>query len=202
MRWPRSLRRDDLGATLVEASLVFPLLLVLTFGLVEFGHAFWRYHAVEKATAVGARFLASRHGVQGSDATTNELYAASVPDCFVSTSQPLGTTCTQVAGATGWTQTCSGVGGGSCSSSVMSALLTQMKAYAPFLTAANVAVDFQGTGLGFVGRGRPVPLITVRTTGLTFDFVVMDTLLGIGPIAMPPFSTTLVAEDQREGAPS
>ena len=202
MRRLRSLRRDRRGATLVEATIVFPLVLVLTFGLVEFGYALWQYHAVEKATAAGARFLAARHGLRGADALSTELYTASVPDCFVSSSQPLGTPCSHVAGATGWSQACSGSGGGSCSAGVMSSLLTQMQTYAPFLTASNVTVQFQGTGMGFIGRGRPIPLVTVQTSGLTYNFVVMNNLLGLGPITMPPFSTTLPAEDQREGVPS
>ena len=81
----------------------------------------------------------------------------------------------------------------------MAALLTEMRRYAPFLTADNVTVELRGSDLGFVGRGRAVPLITVRTTGLNFDFVTLDALLGFGPIAMPSFASTLVAEDQKEG---
>lgn len=199
MRRFRELPRDDRGATLVEMTIVFPLVLILTFGLLEFGNAFWRYHTAEKATAMGARWLATRHGVAGTAAVTNELYTAVVPDCFVSTSVTLGTACSQVAGATAWSQTCSGAGGGSCSNSVMSGLLTQMKAFAPFITASNVQVQIRGSSMGFVGRGRAVPLITVRTTGLTYNFVTLNSLLGFDPIAMPSFATTFVAEDQKEG---
>lgn len=201
MRRLRMLLGDDQGATLVETTLVFPLLLVLTFGLVEFGNAMWQYHAAEKATAMGARFLASRAGVAGSlgQTLTTELYTSPVPDCFVSTSDPPGTPCAQEAGAASWSATCSGTGGGACSSSEMSVLLTQMQQYAPTLTAANVSVDFRGSAMGFVGRGRAIPLITVRTTGLTYNFIAIGTLLGLGPIAMPSFASTLPAEDQKEG---
>ena len=194
----RKLARDQRGSTLVESALVFPLLMILTFGLVEFGVAFWQYHAAEKATAVGARWLATRHGVRGADPLTTELYTASVPDCFVA-STAYGTSCSQVDGATGWSQTCSGGGGGSCSGAQMSALLTQMQQFAPFLTAANVSVQLRGSGMGFVGRGRPVPLITVRTTGLTYNFIAIDKLIGIQPITMPTFDSTAVGEDQKEG---
>lgn len=196
----RRLHRDERAAALIEATIIFPLLLILTFGLVEFGHAFWRYHAAEKATNAGARWLSTRHGVRGELAPlTNELYTAVVPDCFEPTNLPPGTPCAQVAGATSWDETCSGAGGGACSGAVMSALLTEMQRFAPFLTAANLEVEFQGSAMGYVGRGRAVPLVTVRTTGLTFDFVAMDDLLGLGPITMPSFATTFVAEDQKEG---
>jgi Flp pilus assembly protein TadG len=200
MRKLHQILRDERGAALIEATIVMPLVLILTFGLLEFGNAMWRYHTAEKATAAGVRWLATRHGVAGAGApVTNELYTAQVPDCFVNTSAAPGAACAQVAGATGWSQTCSGAGGGACSSTQMAGLLTEMRRYAPFINAANVTVELRGSALGFVGRGRAVPLITVRTTGLTFDFVTLDGLLGLGPITMPSFASTLVAEDQKEG---
>lgn len=199
MTWLRSLLRDDRGATLVEATIVFPIMMILTFGLVEFGHAFWEYHTAERATAAGARWLATRHGVRGAAAASNELWTAVVPDCFVNTSDPPGTLCSQVAGATGWSQTCSGTGGGSCSATQMAGLLTEMQRYAPFITSSNVSVLLKGSNIGFVGRGRAVPLITVRTTGLTYNFVALNGLLGFAPLTMPSFASTVVAEDQKEG---
>jgi Flp pilus assembly protein TadG len=199
MRRISSFRQDRAGAVLVEMTLVFPMLLILTFGIVEFGVVFWEYHSAEKATAIGARWLATQHGVLGANALTSELYTSSVPDCFVSTTAAAGTPCSQVAGATGWSATCTGTGGGSCSSTVMSGLLTQMQGVAPFIRAANVTVTLQGSDMGFVGRNRAIPLITVRTTGLTYSFVAMSGLLGLGQITMPSFATTLEAEDQIEG---
>jgi hypothetical protein len=202
MRRLRSFLSDVRGATLVETTLVFPLLLVLMFGLVEFGNLMWRYHAAEKATAAGARFLATRAGVLGTLNTTptTELYRTSVPDCFTnSSSDTPGTPCSQIAGATGWLQTCTGTGGGACSSTEMSALLAEMKKYAPTIAAANVAVDFRGSTMGFVGRGRAIPLITVRTTGITYTWVTMGALLGLAPLTLPSFASTLPAEDQKEG---
>jgi hypothetical protein len=186
---------------MVETTLVFPLLLVLTFGLVEFGNVMWRYHAAEKATAAGARFLATRAGVLGTlnPTATTELYRTAVPDCFTNTSETPGTPCSQVPGASGWLHTCTGTGGGGCNGGEMTALLTEMQKYAPTITAANVAVDLHGSTMGYVGRGRAVPLITVRTTGLTYNWVTMGALLGLGPLTMPSFASTLPAEDQKEG---
>ena len=53
----------------------------------------------------------------------------------------------------------------------------------------------RGAGLGFVGRGAPVPMVTVRLTGMTYDFIAIDDLLGFGAITMPGFDATLVGED-------
>ena len=70
-----------------------------------------------------------------------------------------------------------------------------MQAIFPRITADNVEVRFAGAGLGFVGRGSPVPIVTVRLVNMTFDFVVMDDLLGFGQVAMPTFDASLVGED-------
>jgi Flp pilus assembly protein TadG len=201
MRKPGTFLRNERGSTLVETTIVFTLMMLLTFGLVDFGYAFWQYSAAEKATAAGARWIATRHGVAGTQAAlTNELYTSVVPDCFTNdAATTLGTLCSQVAGASGWAANCAGAGGGSCSSTQMTALLTEMRRYFPNLTAANVAVHFQGSSLGFVGRGRAIPLITVRTSGLTYNFVAIGALLGLNAMPMPSFDSTLPAEDQKEG---
>lgn len=201
MRRLRSLLGDDRGSALVETTIVFPLMLILTFGLVEFGNALWQYHAAEKATAIGARWLATRGGVAGNlgQAVTTEVYTTGLPDCFVTdNTDPPGTLCSQVSGATGWSTTCTGSGGG-CSTTEMATLLTQMQQYAPTLTAANISVQLRGSTMGFLGRGRAVPLITVRTTGLTYNWVAIGALLGLPPLTMPSFASTLPAEDQKEG---
>ena len=206
MRAFRNLLRDERGATLIETTIIFSLVLILTFGIVEFGNALWQYHCAEKATAMGARWLATRAGVGSSDLSTypitTELYTASVPDCFVGSPSPstLGTPCSQVGGAAnGLNATCTGSGGGSCSSSEMAGLLAVMQQYAPTIAASNVSVQLRGSTMGFLGRGRAIPLITVQTTGLTYNWVAIGALLGIGNVTMPSFASTLPAEDQKEG---
>lgn len=187
----RRLRRDGDGGVLVEAALVFPMLLVLTFGLVEFGRVFWRYHSAEKATAVAARFLATRGPI------------ADLDECFVPppTGTPAGTSCAAVAGAGAWgPETCGE--GLACDDSLIAAMVGEMQVLAPFIEPDNVEVALSGTEMGFVGRGRAIPLITVRTADLEYEFIALDDLLGLGTITMPGFDATLVAEDQDEGTGS
>jgi len=50
----RRLRCDD-GAELIEFALVFPLLLLVLFGIIDFGLLFQRYEAVTNAAREGAR---------------------------------------------------------------------------------------------------------------------------------------------------
>lgn len=184
----RRLPKDDEAATLVETTLVFPLVLILTFGLLEFGNALWRWNAAEKATEIAARYVATRGPL-----------LTGVPDCFVATTQTAGTSCKDVPGATAWSTSCGAGGTGTCNSAVTTAALARARAFAPFVQANNFHIDVRGSGMGFVGRGAPVPLITVRLEGMTFDFVVLDGLLGFQPMAMPGFDATMVGEDQNEG---
>jgi Flp pilus assembly protein TadG len=193
MRRLLSLIRDEHGATLVETTIVFPMVLILTMGLVDLGVAFWQYHAAEKATAIAARYIATRGPLVATLADGSH-------DCFVANgSVTLGTSCadSSVSTASG-PYVCTGTTPGSCSSTVLAAVVTQMQQVAPFITSSNVEVDVAQSKMGFIGRGTAIPMVTVKTTGLTYTFILQN-LLGIGPITMPGFASTLSAEDQKEG---
>lgn len=181
--------QSESGATLIEYTLVFSMLMVLTFGLIEFGLALYQYNAAEKATALGSRFIATRGPVY-----------VGLPDCGVSTSQTAGTLCSNVAGSSGWSVTCNaGSPGSGCQSGVLNELVTRMQEFAPEIQAQNVQVVLRGAGLGFVGRGSPVPMVTVRLTGMTYNFIAIDDLLGFAPIVMPGFDATITGEDMNQG---
>lgn len=190
MRKLRRFIQDETAAAMVETTLVFPLVLILTFGLLEFGFALWQWNAAEKATAMAARYIATRGPL-----------LSGVPDCFVAVPATItaGTSCSAVPGAESWTSSCGAGGTGSCDTGVLAAALEEAQAFAPFVQAENFRVDLRGTGMGFVGRGAPVPLVTVRLQGMTYDFIALEGLLGFDPIAMPESDATIVAEDQNEG---
>jgi TadE-like protein len=176
---------NESGAVMIEYTLVFTMLMVLTFGLIEFGLAFHRYNAAETATSVGARYLATRGPV-----------VTGVSDCGVATSATAGTNCASVSGSSAWTITCNaGAPSGACQADVLNALVARMQQFSPEIEAQNVQVVLRGSGLGYVGRGAPVPLITVRLTGMIYDFIALDDLLGFGAVTMPGFDATLVGED-------
>lgn len=196
MKRLRRLAADTDGATIVETAMVVPILIVLTFGLLEFSLALWQYNSAEKATAEAARFVATR----GPLAT----FAAD-RDCFVASTAPAGTSCQNVAGAQAWTGTwsgtCAGSGAGAvCQQAVMDTVVARVRDIAPFVQPENVEVELHGSNFGFIGRGAPVPIVTVRLVDLKYDFIAIDSLLGIGPIDMPGFDATSVAEDQQEGS--
>ena len=55
---------DAKGATLIEAAIITPLFLLLTFSIVDFGGLFYAYLALENGVS-----LASRYGVTGQTMT-------------------------------------------------------------------------------------------------------------------------------------
>lgn len=185
MRLIAIFRRNRAGTVLIEHTLVFMLMMVLTFGLIEFGLVLYQYNAAETATSMGARYVATRGPV-----------VANLNDCGVTTSAGAGTRCSDVSGSTNWTVTCNAASpGADCQASVLNALVAEMQRFAPNVEAQNVQVVLRGAGLGFVGRGAPVPMVTVRLTGMTYEFIAMDALLGFDDVTMPGFDATLVGED-------
>lgn len=63
-RQPNNRRR---GSAVLDAALVFPVLLSLTFGCVEFGHYFYIKHTLQGAAREGARAAAT--GTANSEVT-------------------------------------------------------------------------------------------------------------------------------------
>lgn len=51
----RRLASTERGAAALEFAVVLPLLVLLVFGIVQFGFAFWRLQAVQAAAREGAR---------------------------------------------------------------------------------------------------------------------------------------------------
>ena len=52
----RALRRDPSGTNMVEAAIITPLLLLLTFGIVDFATLFYTYLALENGVSQATRF--------------------------------------------------------------------------------------------------------------------------------------------------
>ncbi len=68
-----TLRRDERGVELIEFSLISILLLVLVFGIMEFGRAIWIYGTVGYVAREGARFAIVRGSESGREATPTDV---------------------------------------------------------------------------------------------------------------------------------
>jgi len=181
--------KDRRGATIVEFTLIAPMLLLLTFAIAEFGLFFWQFNSAEKATQLGAR-----------SAATSSLVTTWVSDCGTAStsSVPIGTECRDIVGYNhAWTYTCDGASlAVNCDSVAMARIVAQMRTFFPRLLMENVIVEFSGTGLGFVGRGSPVPLVSVSLQNMQYDFIAVHLFIGwTGSIDMPPFRASITGED-------
>jgi Flp pilus assembly protein TadG len=74
-RQPRTLHRR--GQAILDAALVFPILLSLTFGSIEFGHYFYVKHTLQGAAREGARAAATGTSMtEVTDAVARSMGAA------------------------------------------------------------------------------------------------------------------------------
>jgi TadE-like protein len=201
----RTLVRDDGGTSTVEFTIVALLFFMLTFGVVEFGYMFWQYNSAAKAAQVGARLAAV------SDPVWNQL--VSLEDAGIPGSP--WTTDYDVA-CSGKDEECEGSGSEYDTDAMQRIVEGRDDACGQLgpdrypgmcdifdrITADNVIVTYSNTGLGFAGRpGGPVPTITLQLTGLTFEFIGLGDLLGLGPVTMPDFLVTMTGEDLNAAAP-
>ena len=187
----RRLRLDRSGASAVEFALVLPLLLLFIFGIIDAGRFMWEVNKAEKATQVGARMAVVTNVIAGGLATRNYVGAVVggvtltqgdlIPAAALSTITCDRTTCTPATGTVDTTQ--------------FDLIVARMRAIKRDITAANVRIDYRGSGLGYAGdpNGMEIsPLVTVRLTGMTFRPAVG---LMLRNVTLPDFRTTLTAED-------
>ena len=185
----RSLLKDRSGASMVEFTLIFMLLLLLTFGIVDFGNLLYQWNSAEKATQAGARAATI------SDPVATELATFSCDNSSITLGTPCrnGGTSFGTIVCNGATSTCDG--GYTFSTAALNLIVAPMRKMFPKVQAQNVIVEYTDVGLGFAGRKSPVPEIRVRLTGLTFEYAFLGGLLGFSNITMPDFRATLVGED-------
>ncbi len=199
------------GTTPVEFAIICTVLFVFVFGVMEFAVILWQWNSAEKATQ-----LAVRYAVQSDPVAEDFTDYSAVADLGLNPGGPVDTgtvpaftiTCTNINCAV--TSGASPVGTDH-DADAFNAILFEVRKLQPQVTAANVIVDYAHCGLGFAGRpgGSLVPCVTVRLTGMTWDFIVLDGIIKVmdvvlfgdtladfaGGIPMPPFPATLTGED-------
>ena len=78
-----------------------------------------------------------------------------------------------------------------------------MQQFQPRFTAADVRVEYRGSGLGFAGdpnKPEVAPIVTVRVDNPQYDSLGLS-LVG-GTVPLPDFSYSLTLEDGDGGASS
>lgn len=205
MRKLRSFYRNALAGTAAEFALVLPLAVIFLFGIIDVGRLMWTWNKAEKATQMGVRaavvtevvpegLIAERYVgdvIGGVTLTQGDLIPAAalgdiecvstgtVASCRCKTA-PCPATLTPVDGP------------------AFNFISTRVTAMLPEASAANVILNYQGSGVGFAGdpvadSPEIAPLVTVSLRNLTFTPLLLQ-VFG-GSIALPDFSATLTLED-------
>jgi hypothetical protein len=169
--------------------------------MVDFSLALRQWNAASKATELGGRLAAV------SDPVSSDLSSLTGLSSGVNPGDPMPYFERVCSGSS---QSCSNGGtysatamntivygrGNSACGTVASGQLAAMCNVYSGLTASNVTITYEQTGLGFAGSpSGPTPTVTVQTTGLRFNFFFLNGLLGLAPMNMPTMRTTITGED-------
>jgi hypothetical protein len=195
---------DESGSTLVEFAIVMPLFLLILFALIDFGRMGFEYVMANKAVQVAARLAVARPPACPGVALVNTrgvVPVGSLPPYFGTNCRAGATVCADPG-----TVTCNG----DASNPTVAEIWGVMGGVMPVgATAANLRFSYSYTSdLGFLG-GPYVPMVTVETTGLSFQFATpLDGLAALagsigpglpGSLPFPALSVSLPAEDLAQG---
>ena len=208
-----SFRDDESGASYLEFTVGMTTFFLILFGVVEFTYVFYQWNAATKAVQFGARLAAVSDPVSTGFTSITGVGGSVKPGDAM---PAFDVTCN------GSTAACTGTGSGAYTLDAMRIIVygretdgtrrTQCRTasnpavtnplqngmcdYFDKIAPQNVIIRYNNTGLGYAGRpGGPVPTITVSLTGLSYNFVFLNGLMGFGIARVPPLDTTVTGED-------
>jgi hypothetical protein len=165
--------RDEDGAFIIEFGLTFPILILLSFGLLEFSLVVFDYQRAAEATRRGVRLAIIQEPIPN---TTNLLSDAVI-------------VCTASSGGV---VSCTGGSPSTDADALFAALLTEMQAAYPTLDATNIRITFEGTLVGDAAEaGGVFPLVTLELVGVVHEMIVGH-LIYIDKIEFPAFTATVL----------
>lgn len=166
---------DENGAFIVEFGIAFPILILLSFGLLEFSLVVFDYQRAAEATRVGVRFTI----INPSIANTATILNGSIIRCT----------------HTGANVECTGGSPHLYANERWALLLAQMQGIYPTLKPENLVVTYSGTDVGSPDEsGGVLPLVTLELVGLRKKLMVgkLTQHVGLEYIEFPPFTTTVL----------
>lgn len=198
MRIAAALRRCTAGSSAAEFALVLPLLIAFLIGSIDVGRFLWTYNRAEKATQMGVRFAVATDVVPSGLVDYSFVNGAVTQGDPIPASSFTSVSCTGTASTA--TCTCVPTGQTWCSAAdpvAFNRIVTHMKRYYPQITANNVVINYEYSGLGYAGDPNGIdvaPLVTVKLTGMTFT-PLLYRFFGNATATLPGFSAALTLED-------
>ena len=187
--------RDTRAASAAEFVLVLPLLALLVFATIDAGWYAWQINLAEKATQAGARMAVVTDPVASgltSETYNSATYGLSQGDTIPASALGLltckGSSCTCTTSPCPSSLT--------FNSTAFNAIVGRMQAYDGRVQAANVVVEYRGSGLGYAGdpSGMQIaPLVTVKLQNMQMN--ALSSYVWKAAIQLPDFAYSLTMED-------
>jgi len=167
----RFLANED-GAFLVEFGITFPVLILLSFGLLEFSLVVFDYQRAAEATRAGVRHTILNDPIANTAALLNDaVITCEKPDKDV---------------------VCVGGSPDDTADKHFNRLMKEMRGIYPTLGEDNIIVSYKGTNVGEEDEyGGVFPLVTLQLVGVRHEMIVGH-LIGIDYIEFPAFTTTML----------
>lgn len=165
--------RDEHGSFVLEFAITFPMLIMLSFGLLEFSLVVFDYQRASEATRRGVRLAIIQEPIPN----TANLLEGAVIICIA---------------ADGVTVTCTGGSPSDEADARFAELLLVMRQIYPTLTGQNIIITFEATDVGSADDiGGIFPLVTLELSGVVHEMIVGH-LIGISQVEFPSFRTTVL----------
>ena len=193
----RRFSRDERGGTAAEYALLVPVILLIFFTIFDVGAYGFAINLGEKSTQMGARMAVVSDSVDsamkdyefvgqtvgGVTYTQGDRIQASALGVETCTSS--GCTC---APACPWTP--------SHDANAFNRILARVQRIYPAAQAANLVVEYRGSGLGYAGdpAGMDIaPITTVKLQNMTYSPMALSVFRSA--VRLPSFAYSLTAED-------
>jgi len=217
MLW-KHLHKDCEGAALVEFAAVFPLLLVLIGGIVDFSLVLWQMNMATKAVERGARIAAVSDPVATGLTGMSTVVAGGTPGDPLPDTFTFEIICTSDGCSGGYDLDVGAMdtivygrgNGNACNTSAagpyaigMCNLFNRVDPAGTPLEPKNVVVEYRAApAVGFQGRPcGPVATVTVSLKDVSFGWFFLKGLLSFADLSFPPMRTTITSEDLSLSSP-
>ena len=177
----RLVREED-GGYLVEFAIVFPTMIMLSIGLLEFSLLAYDFQRASEATRRAVRFAIIGNSV----ANTANLLLGNVIQCTSS----------------GGVVSCTGGSPSETADERFQEMLTSMQVAYPLIYEEHLRITYESTNVGDEDEaGGIIPLVTIEVVQLKHEFM-LGKLIGMDFMYFPAFRTSVLGSGRTVNASS